>query len=1146
MSVFRFVRSSLLTGLLLTLVLILAVPALAQDTAILTGRVEDPSGAVVAGAHVTVLNIATNMETASETNGDGLYHMPSLRPGIYRVTISATGFKKFVREDVELTVAAVLPIDARLEVGAASDTVEVTAATPLLETETSTTDTMMEGDFFYRMPNYQRNARGAMIMTPDVQLSGAAWPGSLGNFAINGEGSRNIGYFEDGMYGVSPNNNGMSTDTIENTIAEVKVLTSALPAEYGHSASGAITVAKKFGTNELHGLASEYGRVGAMQERYFFQEYTDSAPPPNGQSELFQEPDANLSGPVYIPKVYDGRNKTFFLVAVQRMIEKQGFGSVYTVPTPGELTGNFSYPEAPAGTVVYPIFDPRTTLLSNGVWSRQPFPNNIIPQNQFDPVAKKFLSLNPWTLPNTTPTWSTGTGATNNLMLEPDRQTYYENFSMRLDQQMSEKWRIYGNWTYNSRVQITPAVNIANPILDSSRDKNETYQNTTGLGSTYVISPTLISETRFNYYRMSNPVNSIAYGTNWGTLLGIPDIGVTSMPNGLPIYVGNPSVNVQETFDFKEDLSKAMGRHAFKMGYDLMRVRSNSYSVTNDAGTFSLMGTNGLNANGVATPGTGGDAMSAFLVGAVGSYSVSTNLVTVLPRDWIHSLYFQDDWKVSPSFTANIGLRWQVESTPNNKWGQESNFSPTTADNTDIGFMGCVIHPTGSMYNRRWHNFQPRAGFAWNVANNWVVRGGFALNTIDNRAVAPPTNEYGSITATETQPSGNYYPLFQLSQGPTLPLPWPTIRSNGSIPFSGTNYSSRSVTWVNPNLPNPYTMNWNLSVQRALKSNYLLELTYNGDRSLKGSESWAENDLPYSWAWNLYQTNPTAFSTFTGNTQPYRPFVNFGGITYQGYGANAIYHAGTIKVQKRYSYGLTLLAFYTRSKDLSESTSSLYLARNLDRGRTGNDRKHQFTSSMTYELPVGKGRRFMNRGGLLNTLFGGYDMVWQYQILSGNPLTFGMTGTLPLYMPGVVDTRGGRPNSTGVTAALRSDWQDIGGNRWVQSAQNKMINSMSDFTIPAAYTMGNTGKTTMDAQRFIAANFSAKKDFRISERLTFQFRYDYQNPFKWFNWGTPNTSVNFTSAVNTFGTVTPSTSSEAGTASNGGTPIQDITLALRF
>ena len=242
-------------------------------------------------------------------------------------------------------MAAVVPIDARLEVGAVSDTVEVTAATPLLETETSAT----------------RHADGRRLLLPDAELPaqrqghhahdarhptiGRRMAGILGQLRHQRRRVENIGYFEDGMYGVSPNNNGMSTDTIENTIDEVKVLTSALPAEYGHSASGAITVAKKFGTNQFHGLASEYGRVGAMQHRYFFQEYTNDAPPPYGQSELFQMPDWNVNGPVYLPKIYDGRNKTFFMVAGERLIEKQGFGSIYDVPTPLERAGNFSYPE---------------------------------------------------------------------------------------------------------------------------------------------------------------------------------------------------------------------------------------------------------------------------------------------------------------------------------------------------------------------------------------------------------------------------------------------------------------------------------------------------------------------------------------------------------------------------------------------------------------------------------------------------------------------------------------------------------------------------------------------------------------------------------------------------------------------------------
>ena len=200
---------------------------------------------------------------------------------------------------------------------------------------------------------------------------------------------------------------------------------------------------------------------------------------------------------------------------------------------------------------------------------------------------------------------------------------------------------------------------------------------------------------------------------------------------------------------------------------------------------------------------------------------------------------------------------------------------------------------------------------------------------------------------------------------------------------------------------------------------------------------------------------------------------------------------------------------------------------------------------MTYQLPIGKGRKFMNRGGVLNAIFGGWDLVWVYQISSGNPVTFGLGGTTPQYMPGIVQTISGRPNSTGQPAYLRDNWQDLGRNRFVQSAQNGMINSMSDFTIPPAYTMGNVGAYTMDAQRFIAANISASKEWQLKERMKLQFRWDFQNPFKWYNWPTPNTTVNFTSPA-LFGTVTTAYTSEPGTASNGGVPLQTLGLILSF
>ena len=1138
-----------LSGLLATLA-VFTFSAFAQDTGIISGRVQDTTGAVVAGAQITVTNTATNVEDHSITNAEGVYRVPALRPGTYRVDVTAPGFKKVARENVELRVGATVLIDADLEVGSATDSVDVAAATPLLDTETSSTGTVVEGDYFVRMPFFQSQAMANLYLTPGVLIAGAGYSGGNSGFQINGEPSSRMSYFEDGIYGVGAGTSYV-TQTLFNTVDEVKVLTTVLPAEYGHSAGGAVTVVKKGGTNQLHGRAGDSGNYAGMEQRYFFQEYKFSQPQPglpNGINSLVQIPDAELDGPVYLPKIYDGRNKTFFLFGVKRYIQKEGLGETDTIPTPGELQGNFSFPEAPPGTVIYPIYDPTTTTETNGVWARSPFPGNIIPQSEFNPVAVKFLGLNPWALPNAPATW-TSTGPSTNFASDVEKLSFYENYSARMDHELTSKLKVFATVTYNSKVNLQPDNSIVDPQLstDSVRNKTEIYQTTSGIGQTYTISPTLISETRMNYYRYFQPTGSASYGINWASTLGIPNIGTNALPGGLPIAGTLPSVNVEETLNFKEDVTKVKGSHAFKMGYDLMRIRNNSHTKDNSAGTFSLTGTNGLNANGSSTPGTGGASLAAFLVGAVSSYSVTENLLSTLPRDWINSLYVQDDWRVSSRLTANLGLRWDVESNESNKYGQQSTFDPNLPDNTDIGAMGVIEHPKGSMYHQDWHHFQPRIGLAWHAVDKIVFRSGFSVNTVDHGAVAPPTTEYGSITATWTQPSGDYFPLFLMNQGPNpSQFGFPAIRSDGSIPFSGTNYSTRNATWVNPNLTDAYTMNWNFGVQYKFSNNYLLEGTYNGDRGVKGWESWNVNQLPYSYAWNLLQTNPTQFNALVGNPQIYRPWPNFGTITYQGQGANSMFDSGTIRIEKLYSRGLTMQAFYTYGKCISDTTSSIYLDRGEQRARCSYDRTHMFTASMTYSLPIGKGRALLNRGGVLNAIIGGWDMVWIYQISSGNPLTFSLGGTTPQYMPSIVATISGRPNSTGVAAHLRNDWQDIGTNRWVQGDENSMINSMNDFSIPAAYTQGNVGGYTMDAQRFIAANFSASKQWVLKERLTLQLRYDFQNPFKWYNWPSPiNTTVNFTSP-SLFGTVSTAYTNEPGTASNGGVPLENLALVLHF
>ena len=1118
--------------------LFLSAPAFGQDTAILTGRVADPSGAVVVGAQVTAVNVGTNVESATVSNNEGLYRIPAMRPGTYRVIVTAAGFKRFLRDNVDLRVGVTLPINANLEVGAVADTVEVTSVTPLLETESSSTGQIVQGEFFYRMPLFQRSAKAIMYLTPGITVSGFGYAGDMGGFQVNGGESGNIGYFEDGIYGVKPSG-GWTTDTIQNTIDEIKVITTVLPAEYGHSAGGAITIVKKGGTNQLHGMASDLLRERPMQHRRFMQIQTFAQA---GTQLHFHQPDANISGPVYIPKIYDGRNKTFFMAAGQWLIERQGEQITYSVPTQAELDGDFSY----AGSPIKPdaLFDPRTTRQVGTQWFRDPYAGNIIPKSSWDPVATKFLATPIWQKPSQTGTPGTD-GYSGNLLASRQKTVDFFNYTVRIDHQLTSQIKTFVNWTFNTKTSWTPNMSILNLAYDSSSRTNMEVQTTAGFGATWVMAPTLVSESRVSYYRYRSDQTWPGYGTDYGKLLGIPNIGVGSMPTitGIP-NVSNPSLDVQETFNFKEDVSKLSGRHAFKMGYDVMRLRRNQYSITNNAGTFNLMETNGINTNGSSVPNTGGNNLTRLMSGAVSSYNVSTNLLSTLPRNWIHGLYFQDDWKALPNLTLNLGVRWQVQSTMNNKYGQQSSFDPTAPDNVVAGKLGVITHP-GTLYDRDWNNFQPRIGLAWTAQQNLVFRAGFALSTVDDRLPSPRTEEYGSITARIDTPSGNFFPRFQLSAGPTLPLVWPVTRADGTIPYTSTNYSSRGASWIDPNRKSPYSMNWNFSVQRSLSHNYLVEMSYSGNRSVNGYETWQINQWPYEWGWNMLQTNPALFSTMEGNTQNYRPFTNFGNIEFLTNGSSSIFHSGTIKLEKRFSSGLSFLTYYTYGKAISSSTGSQHLDRSMDRARTGGDRTHQYTGSMNYDIPIGKGRKWLNRGGVLNAILGGYDMVFIYRISSGNPLTFGMGGSTFKYMPGIVATRGGRPNSTGQEAHLRDGWTDFGGDRFTRGNQNKMIESMSYFTYPAAYTMGNVGARTMDAQRFIDNQFSASKEWKFKERYTVQLRYDFQNPFKWYNLSNPNTTVNFVSPSQ-FGTVSTDTSQESTTAGGGGQPLMNLTIAFRW
>jgi hypothetical protein len=355
----------------------LASPAIAQvDTGTITGRVTDPSGSVIPNVQITVVQAATNFNFQTTTNADGIYRVQSLQPGVYELTYEAAGFKRLVQSNITLRTGDVLPVDVSLDIGSTTESIKVSAQGTLLETETSSTGTVTEGDTLYKLPMYQRYVNSALNLVPGMSMNGYAYGGSLSGYAVNGQRPTGTAMFEDGVLGNHPQSStGTDIKPIENSVEEVKVLTGTLPAEYGHSTGGVVSVVKKSGTNDLHGMAADYGRTRSMTHRQFFNQYKTSQPQPgapDGVPAWFMQPDASVSGPIVIPKLYNGRNKTFFFFGYQKLIEKKSAAMVGQTPTPAELGGDFSF-----GGLGNTLYDPLTTRqLANGAWTRDPFPAN--------------------------------------------------------------------------------------------------------------------------------------------------------------------------------------------------------------------------------------------------------------------------------------------------------------------------------------------------------------------------------------------------------------------------------------------------------------------------------------------------------------------------------------------------------------------------------------------------------------------------------------------------------------------------------------------------------------------------------------------------------------------------------------------------
>lgn len=1074
----------------------------AARTATLVGTVTDPAGALVPGAKVTLTNTETGFVSNGVTNAEGSYYIPFLAVGMYEMRLEAAGFKAYVQKGIELRAAEVPRIDVKLEVGATSESVQVTASAPLLATETSQVSQAMEAQAIMRLPVHQMKVQRLLYYVVGMQ--------DYSSTAL-GQSASAMGFTLDGISGKRSIRDAIGDTNLSvmpslDALAEAKVYTTGAPAEMGHVSGGILALTFKSGTNALHGSIEDRGTSTLLTHRAYLQQGALNNPM------TYHQGLAAIEGPVVLPKIYDGRNKTFFLFAFGRHDERTREPQTGTVPDLNMLSGDFSFPEARGGG--YPIYDPKSMRQVGSTWTADPFVGMQVPKSRFDPVAVNFLATDPWKAPNNpTATTHSRTGSNNNWIGEALYRSYRSRYDSKVDHQISPNNRFFvrNSWNRHRLPWSRNRFSVNNMLLESSNfgigRPNPIDQQNWAFADYHTLSPTLMNELRLGFGRRVSTITPPTVGAGWAQKVGIPNVGPENFPmfqsGSSPLYdIGPGAYELQSNEDvtFQNNVTKVLSRHTVKFGYEVIRTRENNVDQVLPSGSYSFQ------TGGTALPFTPntGNIFASFLLGAVTSATYTQQIWNRLPRWWSHSGYVQTDWKARRNLTLNLGLRYSVETPFQDKWGHQSQFDPTVVDPL-TGKMGAITHPKGAVYKTDRNNFQPRFGLAWNFRKNMVFRGSWGLLTPD----VMPSAGFQDYTATAVaeQLPGDPRPAFYLSQGP--PNRNFLVNPDGTSQFLGRNYSSRGATFIDANLRLPYVMNWSASIQTQMGPTWLTELLYQGSSGVRLTSNANMNQLA-----NSYYTSQdlTLLNAVYAAAQNYRPYPQFGTISYLTNGGHNSYHGFTARTEKRHAPdGLTVNAHYTWSKSLSGTVGDgwQYYNWRLTKGPTGSNNRHRLVLQGMYDLPVGKGRRLLSNGGRLSQVIGGWNLAVIAMLQSGSAVTFSYSGSPYKYLPGGPS----RPNQILPNDQVKvANWSM--GNRFPQSAQNPFFN-MNAFAYPAQFTPGTLGAGTQTGRGPLWTQGSISKNWVI-ERYKFTIRLDGNNiPVRLptFN---PNTIVNF-SSPETFG-----------------------------
>ncbi len=1074
-----------------------SVPAQAVNGTLL-GNVTDTSGGTIADAKIDITEINTGVNRSTQTNGSGNFIFSDLPPGTYTVTAAQMGFRRESRAKVDVLVDSAVRVDLMLQPGSLTETVNVTAETPMLQTDRSDTGRKIEAKQIEDLPiGGARNFQSLLALVPGStrpagQHSAFFNPQQSLGAEVNGQSRMGNNYQ---LEGVDDNERtGLLQVLIPpaEAIQTVDVSTSNFEAELGRATGAATNVIFKSGTNQFHGSAYEFNRVSALAARGFYD--------PSKGHFTYNYFGGTIGGPIK-------RNRTFFFGDYLRIEDHSSNIDRLTVPTAEERGGNLNI--AAPGQSPTPIYDPFTGNLNNGQ-GRTQFRGNMIPANRINALSAKILS-NIIPLPNLP-------GLTQNYFsLSP----FYRNtdqFDVKVDHNQTDNDRLSIRYSFSRPVTFDSAVYgvYGGPrgVGGAGFEANGVQNTHSGaINYDHIFSPTLIVETRFGVSRYRNDAQQIGYGQDVSTQLGVPGVNVnafTSGPVGINLnnfgdpFIGFaaslPWIRAESNVNFVNTWTKTKGNHTVKWGIDLRRIRDDLLQTQ----TFSprgryTFGTSQTSISGAKTSFT--NSLASFLLDVPSE--VGRDLPVIFPayRAWEFFTFAQDKWTVTPKLTLDLGLRWELypPGTPAHAAGF-SNYDPTTNSLVIAGVGG---NPSNLGMQTNYHDFAPRFGIAYRLNEKTVFRGGFGIsyspfpdNTYAYNFPVKQNNAYepncGFCPA--VLPSGQIA-TFQAGFPPPTPA---TIPSNGIIANADVN---QSYIVINKNFREPYVESWNVALQRSLPWNLVFEAAYVGNH---GVDQPVEYNLNAGLVLGAGPAGQPEFTQFGRKAATAERFL----------GVSSSYNSLQAKLDKRFSAGLSLTTAYTFSKamtfnDVSGSgvgAFTFYINPHRNYARANFDRTHSFVQSWVYELPFGKGKRWLPQG-IGSRLLGGWQTNAILSIYSGNPLNFaGDTGTLN------APFNGNTLNHFGPIQVTKGNGRDA---TWFNAAKCGATVAEGCFSQPVG-GFGNLGLNVISGPGFWNLDASVFRNFHVTERSLLQFRAEGFSVVNTPQWNNPDTGFNSA----TFGYIT--------------------------